>query len=127
MKVVYHSRFWEQAGEGGVGTRIVCPHMPPLILPFSPCYTLFVINTRIVINKYIVADPDICHGKPTFKGTRIMVWQVLEMLAEGESFESIRNAFLTPLTREQIAAALDYASTLTRNNYVVVDTNPIPA
>jgi len=84
-------------------------------------------NKRIVINKYIVADPDICHGKPTFKGTRIMVWQVLEMLAEGESFESIRNAFLTPLTREQIAAALDYASTLTRNNYVVVDTNPIPA
>ena len=82
---------------------------------------------RIIINKYIVADPKICHGKPTFKGTRVMVWQVMEMLAGGESVENIQNAFITPLTREQIAAALQYASTLTRNNYVVVDTNPIPA
>jgi len=32
-----------------------------------------------------------------------------------------------PMSREQIAAALEYASTLTRNNYVVIDTNPIPA
>ena len=38
---------------------------------------------KIVINKYIVADPQICHGKPTFKGTRIMVWQALEMLSSG--------------------------------------------
>ncbi|HEY4525232.1 MAG TPA: DUF433 domain-containing protein [Candidatus Paceibacterota bacterium] len=84
-------------------------------------------NQRITINEYIVADPEICHGKPTFKGTRIMVWQVLEMLAGGESIESIKKAFMTPLTQEQIAAALDYASTLTRNSYVVVDTNPVLA
>ena len=38
---------------------------------------------RIVLHKYIVADSEICHGKLTFKGTRIMVWQILEMLAEG--------------------------------------------
>jgi uncharacterized protein (DUF433 family) len=82
-------------------------------------------NNRIIINKYIVADPEICHGKPTFKGTRIMVWQVLEMFASGESIEAIQKAFMTPLTRGQIAAALQYASTLTRNNYVVVDTNPV--
>ena len=82
---------------------------------------------RIDINDYIVADPEICHGKPTFKGTRIMVWQVLEMLAAGESAEGIAHAFLTPISREQIAAALDYASTLTRHNYVVVDTHPVSA
>ena len=29
---------------------------------------------------YIVADPLVCHGKWTFKGTRIMVWCVLEQL-----------------------------------------------
>ena len=46
-------------------------------------------NKRIILNKYIVADPKICHGKPTFKGTRIMVWQVLQLLAAGESVESI--------------------------------------
>jgi hypothetical protein len=38
-----------------------------------------------------VADPEICHGKPTFKGTRIMVWQVLEDVAEGRSWEFICN------------------------------------
>jgi uncharacterized protein (DUF433 family) len=38
-----------------------------------------------------VADPEICHGKPTFKGTRIMVWQVLEDVADGRSWEFICN------------------------------------
>jgi uncharacterized protein (DUF433 family) len=36
-----------------------------------------------------VADPDICHGKPTFKGTRIMVFQVLEDVAEARSWDFI--------------------------------------
>jgi len=45
---------------------------------------------RVVINPYIVADPEICHGKPTFAGTRIMVWQILEMLAAGETAKTIR-------------------------------------
>jgi hypothetical protein len=36
-----------------------------------------------------VADPAICHGKPTFKGTRIMVWQVLDDVADGRSWEFI--------------------------------------
>lgn len=67
---------------------------------------------RIEINPYIVADSEICHGKPTFKGTRIMVWQVLEMLAAGETVEEILDDFPT-LTREHIRAALDYAAQVT--------------
>jgi len=46
---------------------------------------------RIELGEYIVADPEICHGKPTFKGTRIIVWQVLEDVAEGRSWEFICN------------------------------------
>jgi uncharacterized protein (DUF433 family) len=46
---------------------------------------------RIELGDYIVADPEICHGKPTFKGTRIMVWQVLEDVAEGRSWDFICN------------------------------------
>lgn len=42
-----------------------------------------------LLGRYIVADPKICHGKPTFRGTRIMVWQILEMVAEGMAWESI--------------------------------------
>lgn len=47
--------------------------------------------TRVELGRFIVADPEICHGKPTFKGTRIMVWQVLEDVADGRSWEFICN------------------------------------
>ena len=46
-------------------------------------------SERVELGQYIVADPEICHGKPTFKGTRIMVWQVLDDVAEGRSWEFI--------------------------------------
>lgn len=46
---------------------------------------------RVELGQYIVADPAICHGKPTFKGTRIMVWQVLDDVADGASWEFICN------------------------------------
>lgn len=75
---------------------------------------------KVVINKYIVADPQICHGKPTFKGTRIMVWQVLEMLREGTAAD-INKAF-PKLSSKHIRAALDYASSLTKEGYVVINT-----
>ena len=56
-----------------------------------------------------------------------MIWQILEMLAAGESSESIREGFPS-LTVNHIHAALEYASTLTRENYVIVNTEPpIPA
>ena len=78
---------------------------------------------KVTINKYIVADPNICHGKPTFKGTRMMVWQVLEMLEAGMSAKEIMNEF--PFLREEhIKAALNYASSLTKEGYVVLNTQP---
>jgi uncharacterized protein (DUF433 family) len=46
---------------------------------------------RVELGRYIVADPEICHGQPTFKGTRIMVWQVLDDVADGRSWEFICN------------------------------------
>ena len=39
--------------------------------------------------QYIVADPLVCHGKWTFRGTRIMVWCVLEQLDSGMPREEI--------------------------------------
>lgn len=72
------------------------------------------------INKYIVADPGICNGKPVFKGTRVMVWQVLEMLESGATIEDILASFPS-LTREHVKASLSYATDLMRGkNYVVV-------
>src|SRR5260370_32790035 len=46
---------------------------------------------RVDLGRHIVADPLICHGQPTFKGTRIMVWQVLDDVAEGRSWDFICN------------------------------------
>lgn len=78
---------------------------------------------KVVINKLIIADPAICHGKPTFKGTRVMVWQVLEMLKDGASAKEIVEAFPS-LRPSHIKAALDYASSLTKEGYAIIPTSP---
>lgn len=66
------------------------------------------------INTYIVSNPDICGGELTFKGTRVMVWQVLELLAAGETIEEILEDFPT-INRNHIMAALEYAKTFFQN------------
>lgn len=64
-----------------------------------------------LIEQYISVDPQICHGKPCFKGTRIMVYLVLEMLEAGISVETIvGNDYYPQLTPEHIKAALRYAA-----------------
>lgn len=81
---------------------------------------LYLIMGKVIINEHIVADPKICHGKPTFKGTRIMVWQILEMLSSGASAKDIKQAYPS-LSKKHIKAALDYASSLTKEGYVVIN------
>ena len=71
------------------------------------------------ISKYIVADSDICHGKPIFKGTRIMVWQVLEMLEGGMTVAEIMEDFPS-LTKEHIQAALHYAAVIAKSGDNVI-------
>ena len=78
---------------------------------------------KVTINQYIVADPQICHGKPTFKGTRIMVWQILDMLSSGEGEAEIKEAF-PKITKKHIQAALEYAGSLTKKAYGSIDTQP---
>ena len=36
-----------------------------------------------VFSRYVIADPKICHGKPTFRGTRVLVSDVLDQVANG--------------------------------------------
>ena len=82
---------------------------------------------RIEINKYIVADTEICDGKPTFKGTRIMVWQVLEMLRAGVHPKEIMTSFAVPLRKEHIQAALQYAADLMKGGDNVQFSIPLKA
>ena len=44
---------------------------------------------RIELGRFIVADPAICHGKPTFKGTRVFVADVLADVERGLSWDFI--------------------------------------
>ncbi|MBI4663258.1 MAG: DUF433 domain-containing protein [Verrucomicrobia bacterium] len=66
---------------------------------------------RIELGRFIVADPKICHGKPTYKGTRIMVWLVLAMLERGESWGYIRQAWPGRVSDEAIAETIRLART----------------
>ena len=63
-----------------------------------------------IIGRYIVTDPDICHGQPTFRGTRIMVWQVLEQVAHGMAWETIEEEWRGKVSKEAIAEAVRLAS-----------------
>ena len=61
------------------------------------------------IGRYIVIDPEVCHGKPTFQGTRIMVSQVLEMVASGIAWKAIIEQYHGSITKEAIAEAVSLA------------------
>ena len=41
----------------------------------------------ITVGPFLVVDPGVCHGKMTFKGTRMPVETVLSFLAQGEAIE----------------------------------------
>ena len=66
--------------------------------------------SRKLIGRHIVTDPKICHGKPTFRGTRIMVAQVLEQVASGMVWEAIIEEWRGSITKEAIAEAVRLAS-----------------
>ena len=76
---------------------------------------------HIDVTYYITVNPAVCHGKPCFKGTRVMVYLVLELLEAGVPPEEIIGPRYYPkLTRKHIEAALHYAGELmkTREYYV---------
>jgi uncharacterized protein (DUF433 family) len=57
----------------------------------------------------ISINPAVCSGKPVIRGTRILVTNILSMLGAGYDFERVQEAY-PELTREDITAALEYAS-----------------
>ena len=62
-------------------------------------------RTRVELGKYIVADSGTCHGKPTFKGSRVMVWQVLARLQRGETVDELCAAWPHAVTPEAVELA----------------------
>ena len=77
-----------------------------------------------VIGRYIVADPAVCHGQPTFRGTRILVADVLEQVSSGMAWESIVMEWHERVSKDAIAEAVRLANQAFHdhaNQYLVAD------
>ena len=70
---------------------------------------------RAEIGQHLVIDPEICHGKMTFRGTRVWVEAVLQRIESGESIDDILRNW-PELTREAIEEALHLAGELLIQN-----------
>ena len=69
---------------------------------------------RLEIGKYLAADTRVCGGRLIFKGTRVLVSDVLELTAAGYTPEAIARQYHYILTAEAVQEAL----TLTRSGIV---------
>jgi uncharacterized protein (DUF433 family) len=59
--------------------------------------------------QYTVADPAICHGEPTFRGTRILIADVLEQVESGMAYEAIIEEWRYALTSDAIVEVVRMA------------------
>jgi uncharacterized protein (DUF433 family) len=77
---------------------------------------------RIAWQERIVMAPDLHHGEPCIKGTRVPVATIVGSLADGMTPVQIHEAF-PQLTGEDIRAALAYAAELMHEDLLI----PFPA
>ena len=65
----------------------------------------------------ITINPEICFGKPTIRGSRFPISQIVDLVAAGNTFEQILNDF-PYLEEEDIRQALAYASALVKSTEI---------
>ena len=80
-----------------------------------------------LIGRYIVTNPTICHGSPVFRGTRIMVSQVLEQVTMGMAWEAIVDEWRGKVSLEAISEAVSLASKAFADHIQDYAIEPIPA
>ena len=68
----------------------------------------------------IEVNPNIHFGKPCVAGTRIPVWNVLELLSEGASFQKIIDDYYPDLTFDDIRACIYYVMDIVANEEIHV-------
>jgi len=71
----------------------------------------------------IEVNPEVCHGKPVIRGTRVMVRNILGALAGGDSIADILRNY-PELSHEDIEAALRYAIELIDDTQLVINAAP---
>ena len=65
----------------------------------------------------IITDTQICHGKAHVEGTRIPVHIILDLLADGETFKNILQAY-PQLNEKDVQLCLKYAAKLATEEVV---------
>jgi uncharacterized protein (DUF433 family) len=75
------------------------------------------------MERRITIDPKVYHGQACIKGTRIPVYQILRMLAHGDTIEELLEEYPS-LTREDILACLDYAASLAEEQVTPLEVLP---
>lgn len=68
----------------------------------------------------ISIEKNICHGKPHIRGTRIMVHQILDLLADGATPPEILEEDFPDLSLKDIQACIMFANQLVRDEKIVV-------
>lgn len=66
------------------------------------------------MNSRISIDPQVCHGKPCVRGTRVMVTVILGAIAGGDPLEQIADDY--KITLEDVRACVAFAYDELRNN-----------
>ena len=61
------------------------------------------------VGEHLVVDPRVCHGKMTFRGTRVPVEMILDYLATGHTFEYLRKSW-PEVSRAAIEEAVHLAT-----------------
>jgi uncharacterized protein (DUF433 family) len=69
---------------------------------------------RIDWKAYISVDPEVHHGEPCIKGTRVPVSMIVGSVADGMSFDEIVAEY-PQLKAESVRAALAYAADVVRH------------
>jgi uncharacterized protein (DUF433 family) len=67
----------------------------------------------------ISSDPNICFGKPCIRGHRIWVSMILDLLAAGETIETILEEYPS-IEREDVLACLAYGAEMARGGWMEI-------
>lgn len=62
-----------------------------------------------MVGERITVDPAVCGGKPCIRGTRVMVKNILGLMAGGYSLNQILETY-SQLSADDVVDALQYAS-----------------
>jgi len=68
----------------------------------------------------ISIDSGVCHGQARIRGTRLPVHQIVSMLANGDTFESLLQAY-PQIDRADINACLEYAAALAEEQVTPIE------